>query len=795
MITRQTILRALAVIIVTLFALTLNIDALHGAGPDDSNTVYIPFVSIPHITDGYPVIFVSRQITPMGSVYYQQANSMPGVGPYDRFRVAAPGKLILREPDGTLRTLIDGSNPTPANKNLIDVNAPDVSYDGKKIVFAGLRDGTYDNDILNNPGAWRIYTINVDGTNLEQVTTDADNRDLSQFGDLANQFKKFDDTDPAWLPDGRIVFSSTRWPAFGQYSGARTSNLHVVNPDGSDLHRITAERNGADRPMVDPITGKIVYFRWWRNHRHPVNSLATIPDTDNGGYIQKDGLTRRRADAVGSGNKNTKRNAWHAATINPDGTGLAMWATNSSTFSSGEDANLAYGGAFTDDGVLYANYFPMGNMTEAAGFGGIRRYERGPGPYTPIIGVTDGSGTLIRQNPPSIGVYVGPYAGEPEALPDGDRLVISWAANTNQDYGLYVVDSSDGGNREVLYDNPGTSELRAVLVRSRPKPPIIADSVHDTASLVPPTANGPYDIDGTFTFDALNVYFNAPVDTEIVSAPPVGSAGSIRFYIDHQRSSPGSFPNLDWPILLDELPINPDGSIRNPDTPANVPLFEQIRTATPDYSVPLTGRGFPMNGSNYVGGAAHVAGLNFGRPGDTQTCVGCHTGHTMIPVPDTPEEAQWTNLAPGAEVTASSANRYGSGDGAVDRRVKMGEVYDYWWSDPNQPAAGQWLELTFPVPITVRQVRLYNPRFEDPANLRVTGATVRLYGDTAATQAVASKTVNHGVSVSGTNVNFNDVRARVVRIEINGASGTFLNETVAGLAEVEVIARGEAVQH
>lgn len=83
------------------------------------------------------VVFVSRQIPGNGSVYYSQAGSMPGVQPYSRFQVAAPGKLIIREANGTLRVLVDGSKPTAASLNLIDVNAPDVSYDATKIVFAG----------------------------------------------------------------------------------------------------------------------------------------------------------------------------------------------------------------------------------------------------------------------------------------------------------------------------------------------------------------------------------------------------------------------------------------------------------------------------------------------------------------------------------------------------------------------------------------------------------------------------------------------------------------------------------
>ena len=41
----------------------------------------------------------------------------------------------MREPDGQIRVLVDGSAPTPASLNLIDVNAPDVSYDGTQIVW------------------------------------------------------------------------------------------------------------------------------------------------------------------------------------------------------------------------------------------------------------------------------------------------------------------------------------------------------------------------------------------------------------------------------------------------------------------------------------------------------------------------------------------------------------------------------------------------------------------------------------------------------------------------------------
>lgn len=81
------------------------------------------------------------------------------------------------------------------------------------------------------------------------------------------------------------------------------------------LHRITAERNGADRPLVHPVTGKIIYFRWWRNYRHPATDLRAVIQA-NGGFAQKDGLFAEGHYLVGGG-YGMLRNAWHAATINP----------------------------------------------------------------------------------------------------------------------------------------------------------------------------------------------------------------------------------------------------------------------------------------------------------------------------------------------------------------------------------------------------------------------------------------------------------------------------------------------
>ncbi|MCX7901779.1 MAG: hypothetical protein N2483_05740, partial [Burkholderiaceae bacterium] len=169
-----------------------------------------------------PIVFVSRQILPSGSIYYAPAKGMPGVGPFSRAAVAAPGRLQIREPDGTVRTLIDGAQPTAATLNLIDVNAPDVSWDGRTIVFAGLSAHARNNRFgpEGYAGAWRIYTIQVDGSGLRQVTGGNGIAESElRARNLPESLSMYDDFDPVWLPDGRIVFSSTRYPSYGQYSG------------------------------------------------------------------------------------------------------------------------------------------------------------------------------------------------------------------------------------------------------------------------------------------------------------------------------------------------------------------------------------------------------------------------------------------------------------------------------------------------------------------------------------------------------------------------------------------------
>lgn len=130
---------------------------------------------------------------------------------------------------GTVRVIV------PEKKGRT-VRNPDVSYDGKTIVFS-MRDGISD--------GYHIYTVNADGTGLRQITF------ASGVSDI----------DPVWLPDGDIVFVSTREPKYCMCNRHIMGNLFRMKPDGANIHQIGKSTlfEGHPRVMSD---GRILYDRW-----------------------------------------------------------------------------------------------------------------------------------------------------------------------------------------------------------------------------------------------------------------------------------------------------------------------------------------------------------------------------------------------------------------------------------------------------------------------------------------------------------------------------------------------------
>lgn len=179
-------------------------------------------------------------------------------------RVAPGSKLLLRDPDGTLRLLLDTALPAGDPQNmlgLVDLQSPDVAFDARQIVFAGAT--AFDAD---GQATWRIFRLHVDGTGLRQLTHN--DRIATLPPAAAATYTDYDDLFPAFLADGRVVFSSSRYPSVAPYDARPTFNLYTIAPDGSDMRRITTERGGALHPTALP-DGRIVFSRWWINFNQP----------------------------------------------------------------------------------------------------------------------------------------------------------------------------------------------------------------------------------------------------------------------------------------------------------------------------------------------------------------------------------------------------------------------------------------------------------------------------------------------------------------------------------------------
>ncbi len=152
---------------------------------------------------------------------------------YTEFDIPCPSKIgrklyVLKPvgPDATPRLLVDAGNGA--------IGSPSVSYDGKSIYVAMAADGE---------SFYHIYRVPADGGSPERLTDGP-----------------FHDIDPAELPDGRIVFTSTRSGSFEEYHNPPSRALFVMQPDGSDIRPITFTPTFDNEPKV-MSDGRIAFIR------------------------------------------------------------------------------------------------------------------------------------------------------------------------------------------------------------------------------------------------------------------------------------------------------------------------------------------------------------------------------------------------------------------------------------------------------------------------------------------------------------------------------------------------------
>ena len=217
----------------------------------------------------------SATVTVAGDVpiaYAMRANTI-GANPTNGGPTAPGGDLMIREKSSA--SAIERNVTAQFTQGKGDAAGPEVSYDGKKIVFTMRCPASNTSKIGTLPactGHWNIWEYDMTvgglaGGTFRRITSSTDD----------------DDVDPAYLPAGRgFVFTSNRqtkskvnqalghsYFALDEYERERVFNLHTMDVDGARVEQISFNQSH-DRSPVVRQNGDIMFSRWdhvgGRNH-------------------------------------------------------------------------------------------------------------------------------------------------------------------------------------------------------------------------------------------------------------------------------------------------------------------------------------------------------------------------------------------------------------------------------------------------------------------------------------------------------------------------------------------------
>ncbi len=172
------------------------------------------------------IVFAARQVNPTDGHWY--ANFGYYAANPDRKAYGKGSKLYrLNLRTRELVTLLEDAEG--------GIRDPQVHYDGSKILFSYRKGGTPN---------YLLYEIKSDGTGLRQLTEGA-----------------FDDFEPAYLPDGDIVFVSSRCKRWVNCWLTQVAVLHRCDADGRQVRALSSnnEQDNTPWPLLD---GRVLYTRW-----------------------------------------------------------------------------------------------------------------------------------------------------------------------------------------------------------------------------------------------------------------------------------------------------------------------------------------------------------------------------------------------------------------------------------------------------------------------------------------------------------------------------------------------------
>jgi formylglycine-generating enzyme required for sulfatase activity len=306
-------------------------------------------------------------------------------------------------PSGTLTTLF-----RPDEDVLIE--HPELNFDGDRIMFTMPKDGRY-----------QVFEIQSDGAGLRQVSRD-------MFDDVEN----FDAT---WLPDGRIIFSSTaNYQSVPCYNGLSiVGSLYLMDADGSNIRQLTFDQDDDNTPVI-LNDGRVMFLRWeYTNTPHFYTRLLF--------QMSPDGTNQREL----YGSNSYWPNAIYFARPIPD--------------------------------------HPTKIVGVVSGHHGVNRMGELV-IFDPAKGNKETAGVVQRI--PGYGKTVQPKFKDRLVDDSWPKFIAPWPLNENYfivsckpspkaEWGIYLVDTFD--NMLLLHEEPGYAMLHPTPMKKTVTPPVIPDRV------------------------------------------------------------------------------------------------------------------------------------------------------------------------------------------------------------------------------------------------------------------------------------------------------------------------------
>jgi hypothetical protein len=481
------------------------------------------------------------------------------------------GLFVLSDPFGTaprLRNVLKDASRENGKPQDLDLARPticsfDLSYDGRTILFAAsvpesskgvpawFRFGR-----SQKTGHWSLFRVGADGSELLRLTD-----------------SPFNDFDPCFLPNGRVVFISERRGGYGRCHGEPfpTYTLHSMNADGGDVVCLSFHETNEWNPSVGN-DGKIIFTRWdyvdrdtnvahhvWecfpdgRDPRSFHGNYPVLPPE----YKRETGMSRFGGRPWGE---------WGCRAVpGRDGQLVATAGAHhgAPTFGS----LVLIDKAWEDDDVMSQ----------------VRRLT----PEAPFPEAEGGPRSFGYAWPLSERYFLCAY----DAESNGPRRSVN--------YGLYLVDAF--GNKELLYRDAAVSSVFPMPLRARSAPPTIpAQTIQ--------RAKGGSDSDlGTrpATVAVMNVYesdFPWPADTRIAALRLIQVLPKTTPIRENPRI--GLAHGNGARAVLGTVPVESDGS-----------AYFEAPPGKPFYFQALDERGLAVQSMRSV---------TYLQPGEQMTCLGCH---------------------------------------------------------------------------------------------------------------------------------------------------------------------------